>query len=101
MSEKEARNARKIQAGELQSVKASEETIRRNVKMIADFTNETRKMLAELTTMFDALQNNVIGMKAEQDQFRLQLAKLQQQFYARGTVSYADGDRKTANGDKC
>jgi predicted RNase H-like nuclease (RuvC/YqgF family) len=93
MSEKAAKAARKIQAGELQSVQASEETTRRNVKMILDFTQETRKMLLELREMFDALQGIVMNMKAENEQYRTQLAKLQQQFYARGTVSYADGDK--------
>jgi predicted RNase H-like nuclease (RuvC/YqgF family) len=93
MSEKAAKAARKIQAGELQNVKAMEETTRRNVKMILDFTQETRKMLLELREMFDALQGIVMNMKAENEQYRTQLAKLQQQFYARGTVSYADGDK--------
>jgi predicted RNase H-like nuclease (RuvC/YqgF family) len=93
MSQKTAKAARKIQAGELQNVKAMEETTRRNVKMILDFTQETRKMLLELREMFDALQGIVMNMKAENEQYRTQLAKLQQQFYARGTVSYADGDK--------
>jgi predicted RNase H-like nuclease (RuvC/YqgF family) len=96
MSEKAAKANRaedKVQAGERQAVKASEETTRRNVKMVLEFSNETRKMLKELTVMFDALQGNVMAMKAEQEQYKLQLANLQQQFYARGTVSYADGDQ--------
>jgi len=93
MSEKAAKALRKIQAGELQNVQASEEATRRNVQMILDFTNETRKMMLELREMFDALQANVMNMKKEQEQYRLQLANLQQQFYARGTVSYADGDK--------
>ena len=84
---------RKIQAGERQAVKASEEVTRRNVKMILDFTNETRKILLELRKMFDSLQGNVMNMKKEQEQYRLQLANLQQQFYQKGSVSYADQDK--------
>jgi predicted RNase H-like nuclease (RuvC/YqgF family) len=83
-------NARRIEAGELENVKAAEETVRRNVNMIRDFANQTRKMMLELTTMFDALQNNVIQMKAEQDQLRVQVANLQQEFYSKGTVSYTE-----------
>ena len=93
MSEKAAKALRKIQAGERQAVQSSEEATRRNVQMILDYTNETRKMMLELREMFDALQANVMNMKKEQEQYRLQLANLQQQFYARGTVSYADGDK--------
>jgi hypothetical protein len=83
-------HTRKIQAGELQNVKAMEEATRRNVKMILDFTNETRKMLLELRKMFDALQGNVISLKADHEQTKLQLSTLQQKFYAKGTVSYND-----------
>ena len=84
---------RKIEAGERQAVKSSEEATRRNVQMILDFTNETRKMMLELRELFDVLQNHVMVMKAENEEYRKQLANLQQQFYARGTVSYADGDK--------
>lgn len=54
---------RKIEAGELEKVKASEEATRRNVKMILDYTDETRKALIELRGMFDVLQNNVMNVK--------------------------------------
>ena len=84
---------RKIKAGELENVKASEEVTRRNVESGILFANDTRKMVLELRMMFDTLQRNVMNMRAEQNQMREQLTTLQQQFYARGTVSYADGDK--------
>jgi len=84
---------RKIKAGELENVKACEEVTRRNVESGIEFANSTRKMVVELAAMFNALQANVMNMKSQQDQIRSQLTNLQQQFYARGTVSYADGDK--------
>ena len=84
---------RKIKAGEYQNVKAMEEVTRRNVESGIQFANDTRKMVKQLGIMFDALQKNVMNMKAQQDQIREQLTNLQQQFYARGTTSYADGDK--------
>jgi len=86
---------RKIKPGEYQSVKAMEEVTRRNVESGMLFASDTRKMVVELSMMFDILQRNVINMKAQMDQMRSQLTNLQQQFYARGTVSYADGDKNT------
>ena len=92
MSEKKAKKERKIKTGELENVKAVEEVTRRNVESGMQFANDTRKMVLELRIMFDALQRNVMNMKAQQDQVRSQLANLQQQFYARGSVNYSDGD---------
>jgi predicted RNase H-like nuclease (RuvC/YqgF family) len=89
MSEK---RERKIKTGELENVKAVEEVTRRNVESGIQFANDTRRMVLELRNMFDALQSNVMNMKAEQDQLKSQLANLQQQFYARGSVSYSDDD---------
>ena len=83
---------RKIQAGELEKVKASEEVTRRNVQAVIQHSNETRKALLELREMFDALQGNVMNMQKLQEEQRKQLAALQQQFYARGSVSYSNGE---------
>ena len=82
--------ARKIKPGELENVKASEEVTRRNVAMILEFTNETRKMLLELRIMFDALQNNVMNTNGEVAELRRQLAFLQQKSAAGGTKVYDD-----------
>jgi hypothetical protein len=49
-------------------------------------------MVLELKLMVDTLQNNMLNLKKLHDQQRHQLALLQQQFYLRGTTSYADGD---------
>lgn len=83
-----------VKPGEYQSVKAMEEVTRRNVESGMVFAENTRKMVLELKHMFDALQRNVMNMKVQQDQIRNQLTNLQQQFYARGTTSYADGDKE-------
>jgi hypothetical protein len=93
MSEKRAKMERKIKPGEYQSVRAMEEVTRRNVESGIQFANDTRKMVLELKGMFDALQSNVMNMKTQQDQIREQLTNLQQQFYLKGTTSYADGDK--------
>ena len=85
---------RKIKPGELQSVLASEEVTRRNVESGIQFANDTRKMVIEMRVMFDALQRNVMNMHSLLNETRTQLANLQQQFYAKGSVSYADGDKR-------
>ena len=82
----------KVQAGEREAVKASEEVIRRNVKMILEFTNETRKMLLELRNMFDVLQGHVMNQKHEVDELRRQLSFVQQRQAAGGTKVYTNGD---------
>ena len=82
----------KVQAGEREAVKASEEVTRRNVKMILEFTNETRKMLLELRNMFDVLQGHVMNQKHEVDELRRQLSFVQQRQAAGGTKVYTNGD---------
>ena len=94
MSEKKAKLERKIKAGELENVKAVEEVIRRNINSMMEFSNATRKMVLEQQKMFDALQANVMNMHNQFNQMREQLTNLQQQFYARGSTSYADGDKE-------
>jgi len=81
---------RKIKPGELQSVLASEEVTRRNVKSGIMFSQDTRKMVKELRVMFDALQNNVMNLKSDVDELRRQLSVLQQINCAKGTVDYGD-----------
>lgn len=84
----------KIKPGELEKMRAMERVVTGNVESGMMFAEETRKMIIELKIMFDALQRNVMNMKVQQDQTRTQLTNLQQQFYARGTTSYADGDKE-------
>jgi len=83
-------NERKIKPGEYQSVKAMEEVTRRNVESGMQFSSDTRKMVIELRTMFDALQKNVLNMKKEIAQLRQQLAFVQQRQVAGGTKDYGD-----------
>lgn len=75
-------------------MKAMERVVKKNIDSSIEYTENTRKMILELRIMFDALQANVMNMKAQQDQMREQLSNLQQQFYARGSTSYADGDKE-------
>ena len=82
-----------IQAGQREAVKSSEEATRRNVEMVIQFSNDTRQMVLELRKLFDNLQNHVMNHHADLGQLREQLAMLQQQFYARGTTSYSDGEK--------
>jgi hypothetical protein len=83
-----------IRTGDLENMKAMERVVKKNIDSSIEYTENTRKMILELRIMFDALQANVMNMKAQQDQMREQLSNLQQQFYARGSTSYADGDKE-------
>ena len=75
----------KVQAGQVEKVKAAEEVTRRNVQMILDYTNETRKMLLELREFFDRLQNAFLNLKKRQDEQERQMALLLQRDAAGGT----------------
>ena len=81
-------DSKQIQAGEREAIKASEEVQVRNLKSMMEFSNDTRKVVLELREIIDSLQNRMIAMNTLIDQQRIQLANLQQQFYAKGTVSY-------------
>ena len=82
----------RAEAGDREAIRASEEAIKRNVQMILDYTNETRKMLLELRMLFDNLQGHVINQRTELQELRRQLALVQQKIYASGTVEYEDGN---------
>ena len=84
---------RKIRAGELENVKASEEVTRRNVQMVVQFSKETRALVIEQQERINTLQGNLMNAMNQLNETRGQLALLQQQFYSRGTTSYADGDK--------
>ena len=90
MSEKRAKQDRRIKPGEYQSVKAMEDVTRRNVQSGIQFANDTRKMVLELKVMFDALQNGFLNMKNEISELRRQLAFVQQRQVAGGTKDYGD-----------
>lgn len=80
----------KVEAGDVEKVKASEEVNRRNIQAVIQHSNMTRKMLLELKTIVDALQNNMIAQSKQLAEMRKQLAILQQEFYKRGTTSYSN-----------
>jgi chaperonin cofactor prefoldin len=80
-----------MNAGDREIAKASEEVATRNVLAAIQHSNETRKIVKELATILDALQNRVRVQNEEIKQLREQLSKLQQQFYLKGTPSYNDG----------
>ena len=82
----------KIQAGDREAIKASEEVQVRNLKSMMEFTNSTRKMVLELREVINSLQNKMIAMDTQNEERRMQLANLQQQFYLKGTTSYSDSD---------
>jgi len=46
----------------------------------------------ELAARIELLQNKMIAMDQQNDQRRMQLATLQQEFYKRGTTSYSDSE---------
>ncbi len=81
-----------MSAGDKEIVLASEEVQRNNIETVIKFNEETRKMVLEVLKMVDALQNRMMMHDKTMDQFRTQLAALQQQFYAKGTTSYNDGE---------
>lgn len=93
MSEKHHKK-RKIKPGELQSVLASEEVMRRNVRSVMRFSEDTRIMVKELRVFFDTLQNNVMNLKNDVDELRRQLAILQQMNCSKGTKRYSDDDKR-------
>jgi len=59
---------------------------------MVEYTNQTRKMVLELSKIVDALQNKMISQDKLYQQMRKQLASLQQEFYRKGSVSYSDGE---------
>jgi len=83
-----------MSAGDKEIILASEETNRKNILACIEHGNATRKMVLELKTMFDALQNQVIMQNKKVDMFSKQLAALQQQFYQAGTTSLNSGGNK-------
>jgi len=79
-----------VKPGEREAIRASERVIRKNVQSGIQFSNDTRKMVLELRVMFDSLQGNVMNMHSDLVELRRQLAILQQQSCAKGTVNYGE-----------
>lgn len=83
---------RRIQAGELEKVKAAEETQRRNAITILAQLQMFQGAIKEMGVRLDVLQNHYLNQQKLFEQQRLQLARLQQEFYARGSTSYSNGE---------
>lgn len=83
---------RRIQAGELEKVKASEETTRRNALAVIGQLDMCMKAIKEVRNRLDVLQNHFMNQQKLFEQQRMQLARLQQEFYARGSTSYSNGE---------
>ena len=81
-----------VKPGEREASRASERVIRKNVQSGIQFSNDTRKMVLELRVMFDSLQGNVMNMHSDLVELRRQLAILQQQSCAKGTVNYSEAN---------
>lgn len=81
----------KVEAGQVEKVKASEEVNRRNIQAVIEHSNMTRKMVVELSVIVESLQNKMMTFQTLLDQQRHQLANVQQVLVARGTHK-TDGD---------
>lgn len=92
MSEKNSKAERRVQSGELEKVQASEEVGRRNALAVLAQLDVLRKAILEMAVRIDTLQKNMMNQQQLFEQQRMQLAKLQQQFYARGSTSYSNGE---------
>lgn len=78
-------NVRQLETGELELRKAFEEATIQNVKMIVDFSQETRKLTRELGEKVDHLSNLILTKDKELETMNIQLAALQQRLYSQGT----------------
>ena len=65
--------------------KAFEEVIRRNITVMQDFTNETRKLVREAENKIAGLQQENRDLKHQMSQLRTMLANVQAKVYSGGT----------------
>ena len=77
-------------AGDKEIILASEKVQAQNIQTNIDFSNETRGLVRGLEEKVMRLENTILSFQALMDQQKKQLAALQQQFYAKGSVSYQD-----------
>lgn len=74
-----------MEAGELEIRKAFEENSVRNIKIIEEYTKETRKLVRELENRVHQLKNLVIQRDKDVQELRQQVSLLQGKLYAGGT----------------
>lgn len=75
----------KMEEGELQMRKAFEETTTKNVKMIRDYSTETRNLVRNLEQTVQELKNMIVQRDKETTELRQQVGLLQGKLYAGGT----------------
>ena len=71
-------------------MKAIEDVMYRNVRGINERCKVLEKQDQGLTEAIQMLLGHIHSLKGDLDEMRKQLTSLQQQFYAKGTVSYGD-----------
>ena len=74
-----------MEEGELQLRQAFEETTTKNVKMIRDYTTETRKLVRDLELQIQQLKNLIVERDKQVGELRQQVSLLQSKVYAGGT----------------
>lgn len=74
-----------MEEGELQMRKAFEETTTKNVKMIRDYSTETRNLVRNLEQTVQELKNMIVQRDKETIELRQQVGLLQGKLYAGGT----------------
>lgn len=65
---------------------AFEEATKRNVKMILDHTNETRRMVRKLETQVDKLQRRMLAREKTIENLQKQIQDLRRQIQRGGTT---------------
>lgn len=76
---------RKMQAGEFESYKAFEETAVHNIKLCVAFTNDTRKIVKELTDEVKHLKQMLVTKDQQIGQIQKQIGILLQNKFNEGT----------------
>lgn len=76
---------RKMQAGEFESYKAFEETAVHNIKLCVAFTNDTRKIVKELTDEIKHLKQMLLTKDQQIGQIQKQIGTLLQNKFNEGT----------------
>lgn len=74
-----------METGELELRKAFEDATTQNVKMIVEFSQDTRKLTQELKQEVKQLKNLIVSKDTELDMIRKQMANIQQTLYSQGT----------------
>lgn len=74
-----------MEAGEKETRKAFEKVVKNNVLAAIEHSNETRKLIRDLETNVQTLQNAVLSRDQEIQEIKNQIALLLQQMVSKGT----------------